>query len=463
MQSQQDVMVPTASPESVQVEAWAVTAPSLQHSFEADAASFSNFWLRGLDLLSALPEKPKRRPAEQAVAERILGVSRDCRSRFVAVHGTELYRRLTDGLSRHVRVEELAAGAAALVPGLVPTAATVQSEAVWLQKNKDGHELDQGILFNRFLADRTTGLHLCHSMLRPHPDSVQWLDRLARDGRIDLGTAIVERRGKSCVVALKNPRYLNAEDDGTVANVETAVDLALLDPASSICVMRGAPITGGKYDGQGVFCTGINLTRLYHGKIPYLWYLIRDLGFVNKIFRGLAGDDDPDEAFGQNREKPWIALVEKFAIGGGCQTLLACDYVLAARDAYMTLPARKEGIIPGAANLRLTRFVGDRMARQLVMYDRRIDCDSADGKLICDEVAEPHRIEQALDEVVERLTSSGVVSAASNRRAFRIAQEPLDLFRTYMAVYAREQAYCHFSPALIENLERYWHADRRAA
>ena len=54
-----------------------------------------------------------------------------------------------------------------------------------------------------------------------------------------------------------------------------------------------------------------------------------------------------------------------------------------------------------------------------------------------------------------------MVSAAGNRRAFRIAQEPLDMLRAYFAVYAREQAYCHFSPALIANLERYWNAQSR--
>jgi thioesterase DpgC len=59
------------------------------------------------------------------------------------------------------------------------------------------------------------------------------------------------------------------------------------------------------------------------------------------------------------------------------------------------------------------------------------------------------------------MTGSGVVSAAGNRRAIRIGQEPLDLFRNYMAVYAREQAYCHFSPALIANLERHWNAQNR--
>ena len=67
----------------------------------------------------------------------------------------------------------------------------------------------------------------------------------------------------------------------------------------------------------------------------------------------------------------------------------------------------------------------------------------------------------ALERTIDGLLGSGVVSAAGNRRAFRVAEEPLDLFRRYMAVYAREQAYCHFSPALIANLEKHWNAQQR--
>jgi (3,5-dihydroxyphenyl)acetyl-CoA 1,2-dioxygenase len=126
------------------------------------------------------------------------------------------------------------------------------------------------------------------------------------------------------------------------------------------------------------------------------------------------------------------------------------------------LPARKEGIIPGAANLRLPRFVGDRLARQLVQYERRLVCDSPEGRLICDEIAPLGAMEASIDRVVAGLTTSGAVGAIANRRAFRVGAEPLDLFRRYMAVYAREQAYCHFSPALIANLERYWQAQSRS-
>jgi thioesterase DpgC len=132
------------------------------------------------------------------------------------------------------------------------------------------------------------------------------------------------------------------------------------------------------------------------------------------------------------------------------------DYTLAAQDAYLTLPARKEGIIPGAANLRLPRFVGDRIARQAILAERRIECSSPEGRMICDDIVPSSKMDGAIASMVEKLTSSGVVSAAGNRRAFRAGEEPLDTFRRYMAIYAREQAGCHFSPALIANLERNW-------
>jgi (3,5-dihydroxyphenyl)acetyl-CoA 1,2-dioxygenase len=181
------------------------------------------------------------------------------------------------------------------------------------------------------------------------------------------------------------------------------------------------------------------------------------MGYEHKMFRGiLERDGSPDDLAGATTEKPWIAMVDTFAIGGGCQLMLVADYVLTENRAYLTLPARKEGIIPGMANLRLPRFVGDRLARQVIMYGRRIDCDSPEGSLICDEIAPADKMDAALTQAVDRLTNSGVVSAVGNRRQFRIGQEPLDLFRRYLALFAKEQAYCHFSDGLIANLERHW-------
>ena len=299
-------------------------------------------------------------------------------------------------------------------------------------------------------------------MLLPRADVTEQLARLAADGRLELGPITLQRRGKAIHLIAGNPRYLNAEDQTTIDAMETAVDIAILDPATSIAVLRGGPVEHPKYAGRRILGSGINLTHLYRGKIPYLWYLQRDLGFVHKFLRGVARPDMlPDDVHGVGIEKLWVAAVESFAIGGHCQILLTMDYVIAASDAYMTLPARKEGIIPGVSNMRLPRFVGDRIARQAIQYGRRLDCDSPEGRMICDEIVPAGEMDAAIDRVVEGLTSSGAVGAIGNRQAFRVAQEPLDLLRGYCAVYAREQAFCHFSPALIHNLEQYWDAQNR--
>jgi thioesterase DpgC len=298
-------------------------------------------------------------------------------------------------------------------------------------------------------------------MLLPHPKSTAHLAEFEKTGLLELPGARLERQGNAVVITLQNPRHLNAEDETTLEGTEIAVDVALLDTKSEVCALRGGVVTNPKHAGRRLFGAGINLTHLYQGKIRYLWYILRDLGFVNKIFRGVAsGHRSPEET---STEKLWIAAVEGFAIGGHCQILLTIDYTLAAADAYLTLPARKEGIIPGASNLRLPRFVGDRIARQAILAELRIDCDSDAGRLVCDEIVPPGKMDQALARMIERLGGSGIVSAAGNRRAFRAGEEPLDAFRRYMAVYAREQAQCHFSSALISNLEKYWSAASRRA
>ena len=438
-------------------------APQPSGDYDQDAAAFTAFWRRSEAQIAELPRRWERTPEQARTADRIFSQARAARDAWLGLHVDALYDRLTGGRTRFVRVEDLVFAAAAAVPGLAPTPAQIAREADVLQRDKDGLEIDQGLLIAHVLASETAGRHLCHAMLLPRPESTDWLARLDRDGRADLGAACVWREGKAVHVELRNPRHLNAEDQTTIVQTEIAIDIATLDPATEIAVLRGGVVDNPKYAGRHIFGAGINLTHLYRGLIPYVWYMQRDLGLVHKLLRGTALPGSfPDDVVGAGVEKPWLAAVDTFAIGGHCQILLCMDYVLAARDVFMTLPARKEGIIPGAANMRLPRFTGDRIARQAVQYGRKLAADSAEGGLICDELADASDMDAAIARVVEGLTSSGAVSVVANRRAFRVVQEPLDTFRRYFAVYAREQAYCHFSPALISNLETHWNAANRS-
>jgi thioesterase DpgC len=446
------------------VHDWLADEPTDTGDLIADRERYRAFWLGAERLINMMPEKSARPAAQERAAEAIWARARESRDRFLRAHARAVYGAVTRRMERFVRVEDLLFAAADAFPGLAPKRAQIAAEKDILQRDKDGLEIDQGILVSHILAHDQSGRHLCHAMLLPRPESEDALAKLASDGRLDLGAVRLERHGRSIHLITSNPRFLNAEDQTTIDAMEIGVDVAILDPDSDIAVLRGAPVEHPKYAGRRIFGSGINLTHLYRGRIPFVWFLQRELGFMHKFLRGVARRDiPPDDVTGCGIEKPWIAAVETFAIGGHCQILLTMDFVLAAHDAYLTLPARKEGIVPGAANLRLPRFTGDRIARQAIQYERKLICDSFEGRLICDEIAPADQMDQAIERVVDRLTSSGAVGAISNRRAFRVAEEPFDLFRRYCAVYAREQAACHFSPALIENLERFWDAQNRAA
>ena len=444
------------------VNSWIGTLPTLRGDFAYDSAVCSAFWDLGKGLRAQLPKKSARNPNEAAANEYIHQRERELREHFLDAHIEKLYDKLTNCGSKFLRVEQLVIEAAQITPGLVPSAEALAAERQLLLKDKEGLEIDHGVLLSHVLAHPVSGRHLCHAMLLPRAETLDLLENFAKHGLVDLGTVTVSKVGKASVVELRNPKTLNALDETTLAPLETAIDLAILDKSTEIAILRGGTVEHPKYAGRRIFSAGINLTHLYQGKIAFLFYFQHAMGYENKMLRGIACNDaSPDDLARSTTEKPWIAVVETFAIGGGCQHLLVMDYVLATDDAYLTLPARKEGIIPAMANLRLPRFVGDRLARQAIMYGRRINCNSPEGRLICDEVVPADQMDDALIQVVDNLTNSGIVSAIGNRRQFRIGQEPLDLFRRYLALFAKEQAFCHFSGGLISNLERFWNAQSR--
>jgi thioesterase DpgC len=383
------------------------------------------------------------------------------REEFLRASVEEIYEELTDGMSRALRDQELLVAAAERFPGLVPSPAEMAAEAERRLADKRGFEIAQGLFLSHVLASPRAGAHLVWAMLRPTTEALEKIDDFRATGNADLGTVHVSRRGRAGVLELRNPRHLNAEDDTTLGASECAVDLILLDPEIEVGVLRGGVVDHPRYEGSRIFGAGLNLTRMYQGLLPFVFFITRDLGYVNKIYRGLSGAEFRPGALEETTEKLWVAAAEIYAIGGACQLLHVVDHVIAGRGCKLFLPARKEGIIPGASPLRLPRSVGDRLARQAILSGREFEAGVPPAELLCDEVVEPDAVDEALEARIDALTSSGLVNAAANRRALRVGEEPLDVFRQYMATFSREQAYCHVSPALVRNLEEHWNAHER--
>jgi (3,5-dihydroxyphenyl)acetyl-CoA 1,2-dioxygenase len=407
---------------------------------------------RTSELIASLPERGQRSPRQHAIAEAAVDAARAARSRFMDAHAEAVYDELTGSRGRYLRLPKLMEAAAAAFPGLVPTADQMAAERARPQALKEGHEIDQGIFLRGVLRSLVAGPHLLDAMLRPTPRALQMLPEFSRTGVAGLGSVHIERANGAARLTMCGGDCLNAEDNRQVDDMETAVDLALLDPEVRVGLLRGGEMSHPRYRGKRVFSAGINLKALHAGGISLVDFLLRrELGFIHKLLRGLLIEDGPRWR-SPTAAKPWVAAVDGFAIGGGMQLLLVFDHVLAASDAYLSLPAAQEGIVPGAANFRLTRCLGPRLSRQVILEGRRIWANEPAARLLVDEVVEPADMEEAVERSLDRLQSPAVVA---NRRMLNFAEEPVDEFRLYMAEFAVQQALRLYSADVIGKVGRF--------
>lgn len=440
----------------VALNTWLRNTPSFSGIPECDALSLTSHVRSGDDLIALLAPRTERSREQSISAELIRETCRGLRRSFMRLNAVWLYDALTDRRINSKTLLELASDAAHFCPGLVPTPAQIASERTRQQANKEKYELDQGIFFHALLSNKEVGAHLIESALQPRPRSLGLIEQFKKEARANLGSVLLERIGCAAHLTVNNQYCLNAEDDRLVDDIETAVDLALMDDEISVGVLRGGVMTHPRYAGKRVFSSGINLKALGAGQISFVDFLLRrELGFINKIVRGLRVAKQSEiicpRSSVDSLEKPWIACVDGFAIGGGAQLLLVFDHVIAASDSYISLPAAQEGIVPGFANLRLTRLLGARKARQLILYGRKISVQDPDASLLVDEVVNSVDLSAAVDRSIRQLSSPAVVA---NRHMINLAEEPLSAFQDYAAEFALRQSERLYSQDVLEKVNR---------
>jgi thioesterase DpgC len=374
------------------------------------------------------------------------------RGLIVQTHGEELYKLATEDFTKNLRLQELLDTLAQRVPSLLPTQTQFAEDSQVKLSKKKGYELSYGAILSAFLRVPKIAYHIMESMQLPMEESLSYKEQFFAEGKIEFRTVTLERQGNIGFMTLTNIDSLNAEDFLLMHEMELATDLILLDPKIDVGVIRGDVMDHKKYQGKRVFCSGVNLTKLYNGELPYMFYVAREFGLMNKIYRGLSSLDSIEEGI----EKPWISVVDTHAIGGGCQIVLICDYVIAAEDAYFTIPARTEGFIPGLANLRLQRYTGHALARKMINMNHKVEANTTHGALLADEVQPTAQIEEALHNIVKEVSENGIHGMISNRKAFRIGVEPVETFRNYMEMFSKEQAQCMYNNEIIKNLEDFW-------
>ncbi len=166
---------------------------------------------------------------------------------------------------------------------------------------------------------------------------------------------LVETRGNVGLIRLNRPQALNALSPALVKDLGQALDIFEEDDN-----IRAMVITGS----DKAFAAGADIKVMQN-------FSYMDTYKSNYITDGW-------ERVAQCR-KPLIAAVAGFALGGGCEMAMMCDFILAAENAKFGQPEIKLGVIPGAGGTqRLTRFVGKSKAMEMVLTGRMMDAQEAE-------------------------------------------------------------------------------------
>jgi enoyl-CoA hydratase len=216
-------------------------------------------------------------------------------------------------------------------------------------------------------------------------------------------TIIVERRGRVGIVRLNRPQALNALN-ATLRNELLSAVEALDADADVGCIL----ITGS----DKAFAAGADIKEM------------ADKSYID-IFRA---DYAADYERLTRVRKPVIAAVAGFALGGGCELAMMCDFIIAADNAKFGQPEIKLGIIPGIGGTqRLARAVGKAKAMDLVLTGRMMDAAEAERSGLVARVVPAARLMEEAIKVAETI-------AAMSQPALLAAKEAVNRsFETSLA------------------------------
>ena len=208
-------------------------------------------------------------------------------------------------------------------------------------------------------------------------------------------TILTEVTGSVATVTINRPEKLNALDAPTVRALHAALDRVALDPAIRAVVVTGA--------GDKAFVAGADIAAM------------RNMSRAEAQAFAEAGQRCLDLL--ERMPKATIAAVNGFALGGGCEILLACDVALCSDRARIGQPEVNLGVIPGfGGTQRLARRVGWGKANELLFTGDAVKADEALRIGLCEAVLPAAELAGAADKLAERIASRGPLAIAAIKR-----------------------------------------------
>jgi enoyl-CoA hydratase len=213
---------------------------------------------------------------------------------------------------------------------------------------------------------------------------------------MEFNNLILEIKDAVATITFNRPKALNALNEELLNEFATA--LAQLDQDEDIKVLV---LTGA---GEKSFVAGADITEL-----------ARFNPLQGKLF-GKLGQTAIGEL--QQLSKPVIAAVNGFALGGGCEIALACDFIYASENAMFGLPEINLGLIPGfGGTQRLARAVGPNLAKEMIFTGKMITAADALKIGLANQVSSPESLMEEVLKTARMIASKGKVALRAAKHA----------------------------------------------
>ncbi|MNH92458.1 putative enoyl-CoA hydratase echA8 [compost metagenome] len=184
----------------------------------------------------------------------------------------------------------------------------------------------------------------------------------------DFETILTETRGAVAIITLNRPKALNALNSVVMTELTAALSAYDKDESVAVVVLTGS---------EKAFAAGADIKEM------------QSLDFVDAYLGDFISGWDAVASF----RKPLIAAVSGFALGGGCELAMMCDFIIASDTAKFGQPEITLGVIPGmGGSQRLTRAVGKAKAMDMVLTGRMIDAAESERAGLVSRVVEAEKL-----------------------------------------------------------------------
>jgi enoyl-CoA hydratase/carnithine racemase len=206
--------------------------------------------------------------------------------------------------------------------------------------------------------------------------------------------------GKVARVTMNRPAAMNAMSRGMITELRKALEHAQNDPEAALIVLSGA---------GGNFCAGDDLKEAEQQTSEEFLALIMDLQLLTRLLMG---------------EKPTIAAIDGYAVGGGFELALACDFRIATTRVRLGCVETRVGmVITGGTSVLLPQLVGQGQAREIIYTANIFDAPAAQQMGLIHRLVDP----SSLDDEVQTLTGTLLTRAPlAVRESKRLLNRPLE-------------------------------------